>query len=197
MTLMLHTPASALPVSLQEAKLHCRIITDTSDFKPHPEDDLITTLIGSATQDAEHIMGRAVMPQKWQVTLDGFRSYSINLRRPPVTAITAFEYVDATGVVQTLAGTEYQLANASDYTALVTPAFGKEWPATRRQLEAVKIVFSCGYANAAAVPDVIKTWIKLRIGALYENRETWTVGSKIESNVHIDRLLDRHRNWSL
>lgn len=196
MPLKLHTPADALPVSVQEAKLHCRIIADMNDVDPYPEDDLIESLISAATLDAEHLMGRAVMPQKWQVTLDAFAA-SIDLQRPPVTAIESIQYVDAAGILRTLPDTEYQFVGASDYTARVVPAYGKAWPDTRSQPEAVRVVFSCGYADATSVPALIKTWIKLRIGALYENRETWTADGKIEQNEHIDYLLDRYRTCLL
>lgn len=196
MPLRIQTPADALPLKLQDAKLHCRVIADVSDVSPCPEDDLLEALIGAATLDAEHMMGRAVMQQKWQVTLDAFAP-SIDLQRPPVTAIDSIKYVDTAGVLQTLPTTDYQFVGASDYTARVVPAYGKAWPATRAQPEAVQIVFSCGYADAASVPELIKAWIKLRVGALYENREAWSVGQAIEPNDHVDRLLDRYRAWLL
>ncbi len=161
------------------------------------DDTLITSLIGSATLEAEHLMGRAVMPQKWQVTLDAFAS-SIDLQRPPVTAVDSVKYVDSvTGTLTTLSPSVYQFAGASDYAARILPAFGQVWPAARAQPEAVQIIFSTGYADAASVPEPIKSWIKLRVGALYENREAWTVGQQIERNEHVDFLLDRYRVWSL
>ncbi|ATA54578.1 hypothetical protein CKY39_16200 [Variovorax boronicumulans] len=74
MALLLHTAAAGLAVSLEEAKVHLRVIAAS-------EDTLITSLIGSATLEAEHLMGRAVMPQKWLLTLDDFTP-SVELRRP-------------------------------------------------------------------------------------------------------------------
>lgn len=213
MTLKLQAPATVPAVTLAEAKLHLRI--DTS-----AEDALLTSLVVAATQDAEHLMGRAVMPQKWQLTLDTFfdpsvfsepapltidivrgpsyvtGSTALQLARPTVTAVDTVKYIDPTGVLQTLASTEYQLAAASDYTARLLPAYGKSWPAIRPQPEAVQVVFSCGYADAASVPELVKAWIKLRVGALYENKQMWTMGKAIEPNEFLDRLLDRYRVWS-
>lgn len=207
-TLKLHTPAASAPVSLDEAKLHLRV-TDSA------EDTLISALINAATEDAEHITGRALMPQKWQVTADSFEGIvdpqwswsnpvdlqrplapALILQRPPVTAIDWVKYVDAaTGALTPLDPSQYQLAAASDYTARVLPAFGKSWPATRGQAEAVQIVFSCGYADAASVPASIKAWIKLRMGALYENREEMVVGQRLVrlDLPFVDSLLDRFR----
>jgi uncharacterized phiE125 gp8 family phage protein len=189
MTLKLQTAATVLPVTLAEAKLHLRV--DGAD-----EDALITSLIGAATLDAEHLMGRAVMPQKWQVTLDAFIN-SIDLQRPPVTAVDSVKYVNAAGALTTVDPSVYQLVGVGEYTSRVVPAYGQAWPSPRAQAEAVQIVFSTGHADAASVPESIKAWIKLRVGALYEHREAWTVGQKIERNEHVDFLLDRYRTWLL
>lgn len=187
MTLKLQTAATVLPVSLVEAKLHLRV--DGTG-----EDTLITSLIGAATLDAEHLMGRAVMPQKWQVTLAAFCN-SIDLQRPPVTGVDSVKYVNTAGVLTTIDQSVYQFVSGNDYTASVVPAYGQAWPTPRVQPEAVQIVFSSGYADAATVPEPIKAWIKLRVGALYEHREAWTVGQAIERNEHVDYLLDRYRTW--
>jgi hypothetical protein len=165
MTLKLQTAATLLPVTIQEAKLHCRKIADIADVSDTSEDALFSSLIGSATLEAEHLMGRAVMPQKWQLTLDAFES-EMALRRPPVTGVDSVTY-------------------------------GQSWPAIRCQREAVKVIFSTGYLDAASVPEPIKTWIKLRVGALYENRESWTYDKPLERNAHTDYLLDRYRTWLL
>ena len=191
MSLKLFAPRTAQPIDLAAAKLHLRV--DNS-----AEDALIDALIVAATDDAEHLMGRALLPQKWQLTLDSFASDEITLQRPTVTAVDSVKYLQASdGVLTTLANTEYTLAAASDFTARLVPAFGKSWPATRAMPEAVQVVFSCGYADAAAVPEPIKAWIKLRVGALYANREGWTAGKKLEQNPHVDYLLDRYRVWTM
>jgi len=197
MTLRLQTPATLLPVTVQEAKLHCRKIADIADVSDTSEDALFSSLIGSATLEAEHLMGRAVMPQKWQVMLDAFTN-SIDLQRPPVSAVDSVKYVDATtGTLTTVNPAVYQFVAGSDYAARVVPAYGQVWPSARAQPEAVQVIFSTGYADAASVPEPIKTWIKLRVGALYENREAWTVGQAIERNEFTDYLLDRYRTWML
>jgi uncharacterized phiE125 gp8 family phage protein len=188
MALRLHTPASALPISLAEAKNHLRV--DVAD-----DDTLIAALIGAATQSAEHIMGRAVMPQKWQLSLDGFET-SINLAMPQVVAVDSVKYMNTAGVLTTLPASVYQLANGSDYLATLVQAYGQVWPATRVQPEAVQIIFSSGYADAASVPELIKSWIKLCLGALYSNRELET-DKQTYSLGFADRLLDRYRVWSL
>lgn len=189
MALKLHTAPTDPVITVAEAKLHLRV--DGSD-----EDTLIEALIDAATLDAEHIMGRALMPQKWQLTLDAFED-SMDLQRAPVTAVDSVKYVAETdGVLTTLDPSGYQFASGSDYSARVLLAYGQTWPATREQAEAVQIVFSCGYADAASVPEPIKAWIKLRIGALYAFRES--VGSSDTRSLGFaDSLLDRYRTWAV
>lgn len=209
------TAPSAPAVTLAEARLHLRV--DVAD-----DDALITSLVAAATAEAEHLMQRAVMPQEWQLVLDSFFDESVyrppvpltvdvlrgpiysagttalNLSRPPVTGITSVKYLDATtGTLTTLAASEYVLAAASEYGALLVPAYGKSWPSTRAMADAVQVVFACGYATAALVPEPIKAWVKLRVAALYENRAAWTLGAKINRAEFMDFMLDRYRTFNL
>jgi len=186
MALKLQTAPAAPCITTAEAKGHLRVTANS-------EDALIDALVLAATQDAEHLMQRAIMPQAWLLTLDAFAS-CIKLQRPPVVAVTSVNYAAAdTGTVTLLPNTEYQLDLGSDLYARLVPVYGKTWPATRAQIAAVQILFTCGWADAAAVPAVIRQWILLRIGALYENREAWTLGKAIEQNPHLDFMLDRYR----
>lgn len=197
MPLTITTARALQPVTLAEAALHLRVDAAT-------EDALITALIVAATDDAEHLMARAVLPQTCQLTLDAFppgadaytastASNVLTLQRPPVTAIVDIKYLQASdGVLTTLSPSAYVLAAADDYSARVVPAYGTSWPATRAMPEAVRVRFTTGYADAASVPELIKAWIKLRLAALYENRQAWTEGKAIEPNRFVDRLLDRY-----
>ena len=81
MALKLITTASALAVSLVEAKAHLRV--DVAD-----DDALITAYITAATEMAEQATGRAIMPQTWQLTLDAFPS-ALALTRTPVASISS------------------------------------------------------------------------------------------------------------
>ncbi|MFZ6801932.1 head-tail connector protein [Undibacterium sp. Di24W] len=190
MSLKLYAPATLLPITLAEAKLHLRVEMSVTD-----EDALITALIGAATQSAEHIMGRAVMPQKWQLMLDGFDD-TLFLSMPPVSSVDSVKYINTAGTLTTLSPSVYQVVIGSDYTASIVQAYGQVWPAIRSQPEAVQIIFSTGYADAASVPELIKSWIKLCLGALYENRELES-GKQTYSLGFADRLLDRYKVWSL
>jgi hypothetical protein len=69
------------------------------------------------------------------------------------------------------------------------------WPAALPQIGSVKVEFVAGYGEDAAVPQGIKIWMLLRLGALYENREEVSAmrQGKIEALPYVDRLLDAYR----
>ena len=207
--LTLITAPTASPVTLAEAKGNARI-TSTA------EDALLTGMLASAVEDAEHLMGRAIMPQQWKLTLDSFAAETresaivylsaqqwrpaldavnntIFLRRPIVTSVDSIKYVDLTGTQQTLAATEYLTDLGGHLISRVTPAYNKVWPAAQQQMNAVEILFTCGWPNAGAVPEVIKAWIKQRFAALDINRAAYVAGKAVERNPYVDRLLDRWR----
>lgn len=190
MALKLITAATGLAVTLAEAKAHCRV--DTSD-----DDALITAMITAATEVAEQMTSRAIMPQTWELTLDAFPS-AFELCRVPVASITSLTYTDTTGVDQVMSGGAYSLDNYDDFgPTYVVPAYDTEWPDTRDQINAVKVRFVAGYANAAAVPEPIKSWIKLQVGAMYENRESEVTGNIVSVKLGFaDRLLDRYKVWA-
>lgn len=184
MALKLITAATALAVSLAEAKLHLRV--DAND-----EDALITAMITAATEMAEQKMTRCVMPQTWELTLDAFPS-AFELTRLPVASVTSVKYVDDGGTQQTLGSSLYTLDNANDFgPAYVVPAYATAWPASRGQANAVALRYVAGYADAASVPDGIKSWIKLQVTAMFENRSS-TDSKQTHQLGFADRLLDRH-----
>ena len=190
MALKLYTAPTTYPVTLAEAKSHCKI--DTAD-----DDALLSAIIVAATELAEAKTGRALMPQTWELTLDAFPD-AFELTRTPVQSITRLDYFDASATRQLMLSTLYALDSADDFGyAYLVPAYGGEWPATLDQINAVTVRYLAGYASAAAVPEGIKQWIKLTIAAMYDNREAETYsGSGKISTVQmgfVDRLLDRYR----
>lgn len=192
MSLRLITAPTTYPVTLAEAKLHCKI--DSTD-----DDALVTALITAATEVCEQKLGRAIMAQTWELTLDAFPDY-IELTRTPVQSITSLKYIDTAGAEQTLGSGLYAFAQDDFGFARVDPVYGGEWPTTRDQINAVALRYVAGYTNAAAVPEGIKQWIKLMISTMYENRETEAYSSRAVSTTvqmgFVDGLLDRYRVWS-
>lgn len=186
--LSIKTPATTAPVTLSEAKAQLREVGTA-------EDTLITALITAATQEAEQIMQRAVMPQQWRWVMDAFDTDGDNrISIPtPARAVASVSYVretDGTTVALTVT-TDYLADVRSEFYALVFPAYGTSWPVPRAQPGAVEIVLDVGWADAASVPQIVKNWILMRVAALFENRAAWTSGEAIFRNQFVDRLLDR------
>lgn len=190
-TSTLITAASDFPVSVDEAKSHLRV--EVAD-----DDALISTLIQSATGFAEEFLRRRLMVETWEDWLDGFADEMI-LRNSPAPSVTSIAYVDSAGITQTLDSSTYTVeapAGPNPSRTVVRLAYGQSWPATRDQANAVRVRYSAGYANAAAVPPAIRSAILLTIGHLYGNREDVVVGTIAAPLPRgADYLLRPYRLW--
>jgi uncharacterized phiE125 gp8 family phage protein len=178
------------PVTLAEAKDHM--------YVRHADDDaLISAYIAAARDDAEHRLQRALIDQTWELVLDAFPAVIV-LPMAPLSSVTSIKYIDSSGVEQTLAAANYY-ADTDAEPGEVVPAYGLSWPATRAERNAVRVRYVAGYgADGSFVPASIKQWILLRVGALYENRESAVAGQPIQAAPRdfADGLLDRHKVYA-
>jgi uncharacterized phiE125 gp8 family phage protein len=173
------TDATVEPLTLAEAKLHLRV--DGSD-----EDALITALITATRTACEYRCLRTLLQTTWELTQDSFTD-ALRLDYPRIMAVVSVKYLDTDGVQQTLAGTEY-LLDADSEPGYVVPAYGKAWPETYGQVNAVKVRYTAGYGTTAdKVPAPIKQWMLLHIGHYYKNREA--TASALEPLPYADGLL--------
>ena len=184
MSLQLVTPPAGEPVSLAEAKLHLRV--DGGD-----DDLLIGSLITAARQAAETITHRQFITARWKLVMDGFPGHAVLIHKSPLISVVAVEYLDMAGLAQTMPSSQYTVDAACE-PARVTPIFGQTWPPTLPQIGAVSVTFDAGYGVAGAVPEGIKSWIKLRVGSLYAHREEMSVltRGRIDPLPFVDGLLD-------
>jgi len=138
------TPVSAEPVSLQEARLQCKIDEDDTSH-----DAALTSLVTTAREYAQHYTGRALAPQTLEVALDAFPPFdhpSITLPLCPVTSITSIKYTDLAGTEQTLLNTKYALSPYGE-SRMLAPTYGSYWPTTQDIMNSVRIVQVCGYTT--------------------------------------------------
>ncbi len=171
LTLLDDSPNADEPLSLDEAKAHLRV-TATD------EDDLIWSLIIAAREYAENFTHRALMARTWEWRVDDFGCWQLQVPLAPLQSVSSIVYVDGQGDTQTLATTEYQV-DAASTPPRIQPAYGKTWPQTRPQLNAVTVEFVAGYGGAGDVPQQIKQALLLIIAELYERRESAIVGAPI------------------
>ena len=184
------TPPSGDIVSLAEAKAHLRV--DAAD-----EDAVITDAMAAAMEslDGPSGLGRALLTQKWRLSLDAWESPWIELLLGPVQSIDQITYVDPTGTAQTLDPATYVLDSDSTPARLL-PAPNVCWPALRCQVNAVKIGFTCGYGAPTDVPRRIKSALKLLIADLYTNRDGTVIDASrvtVVDNPAFERLLRPYR----
>jgi len=166
------------------------------------EDHLIESMIKAADLQAENYMKRALLPQTWQIKIDDFpgSTYEIVLARPPLSSsssnVTITYVVDSTaGTSTTFPSTSYVVDYFSEPGRLY-PSYESEWPTARGDRHSVTITYICGYENQAAIPEDIKTWVKLRVASMFENRESFTIGSgnflTEQPRSFVDGLLDQY-----
>jgi uncharacterized phiE125 gp8 family phage protein len=174
-------------LTLAQLKDHLRVDGTESD-------DYLTTLISVVRQQAEDRTERTLMPSTWTLRLPAFPSANggtVELLRPPLVGVSSVQYLDAAGAQQLVGPGTYWLDTFGEPGAIM-PLAGS-WPATAEHPQAVTIVYTAGYASAAAVPAPIKQWMLLFAGDLYENRAATNIGNIVSELKFADALLAPYR----
>ena len=161
------------------------------------DDAVISLLIVAVRQYCEQATANSLVTQKWSYVADRFFGECTNaiyLEKTPIQSIDSVTYLDLSGATQTMPATDYAV-DLTGTLARITPRFGKVWPITLPQIGAVAVNFTAGYGAPADVPEGLKSWMKLRIGSLYENREDVLTGARVTVTEmpFIDSLLDPYR----
>lgn len=116
---------------------------------------------------------------------------SIRVPKPPLVSVSSITYVDASGVTQTLATSQY-LVDTAQQLGRITPSYGNIWPIIRQQLGAVAVTFVAGYGadgTASTFPAAIKLAMYTHIAGAYYARE----GIEPSTLEAVDRILDEIR----
>lgn len=182
--LTLITAPTVEPVTTIEARLQLRI--DSVDPQVDAE---LARMITSARTSVERRTRRALLTQTWELQLDEFPTYKIELPRPPLLTVTSVTYRDTAGAWQTLAAASYVVTAPAGPTAergTVTLAKNYTWPSTYGDINSVKVRYTAGYgAAASSVPGDIRSAVLLSISDLYEGR----VSTNAINASTIDALL--------
>jgi uncharacterized phiE125 gp8 family phage protein len=137
----------AEPVSLTEAKAHCRV--DSSD-----EDSLLSALIDSARGHVESAAGRSMLTRIMRTKFD--RWYCEIGLSAPLRKVIAVTYLDSAGALQTLASSAY-VVDQSVLQGAITRAHAATWPVTFRHPAAVAVDYVAGYATPFTVNSTTNT----------------------------------------
>lgn len=194
MALKLVIPPIIEPVSLEEAKLHCRVETDA-------DDSIIEGWIKTAREYCEKFQNRAYCQQTWELWLDDFPKVGqLQIPRPPLILVDSIKYYDVDDVEYDFDPTEY-FVDTKNEPGWVALNYGSTWPSeTLRPANGVCITFTAGYEpgeydDAENVPSDVKSAIKLLIGHWYENREATGAANIKDIPKGVDALLWMDRNF--
>lgn len=184
---LLEAPAAA-PVLLAEVKAQLRI--------EHPDDDLmIDRLIKTAVAytDAKGALGHAMITQKWGQWVNSVPPQYVRLAMGPLIEVTAVQYYDIDGALQTDTLSNYEITG-TDFTTLIGPNSGFNWPVTQDRADAIRIEYTAGYgATSASVPETLRHAMMLLIGHWYDNRENTMMDELSNIPYGFDMLVDMHR----
>lgn len=198
--LRLEAPAE-YPISVAEVR-------ETQRIDEGESETAINRLIAAATRIVENKTQRALVSQKWEFIIDSFpgsssshcvydnvylkrQSNVISIPMPPLISIEYVKYVDVNGTLQTLSPSDYAV-NISSFLGEVYPAYGKAWPATRTQPQAVRIGFTAGYGAAEDVEPDLALAVSLMVGHYYENREAVSDRQSYELTMGVEEILSSY-----
>lgn len=173
------------PVSLTEAKAHCRV--------DHAADDpLISALIAGAREYVEGRLDATLITSTLAARYDNFPAWELILPRPPMLqGNVTVSYIDAGG--QTVTMTSSAGGFRVDYHVTpgrIYPNYLGAWPPTRGDENSVTVQWTAGYGpSGLSVPQTIRHGILLLVGHWYANREAVTAGQAVEVPLTFETLM--------
>lgn len=165
---------------MSKVRHHCRIDDDLSG-----EDDYLKVLVRAVVGLAEAELSRPLLCQQWEKLID-LPADQLTLK-PDVVSVESVSLVLDDGSEIPLPSSGYRLVLQRRLVMVgAIPA----------NAVAMRCVFTCGAFDAPdQVPDSIRHWVLLNVGALYENRETVVTGAVVSPLPRsiTDGLLDEWR----
>jgi uncharacterized phiE125 gp8 family phage protein len=155
------------PVTLAEAKSHCRVDTSV-------DDTLIVGYIATARELVEDYLDRSLVTQQYVMRLDAFPT-EIELPRPPMvasgtaTAVSITFTTGDTGGTATLSTTQYRVDRDAT-PGVIRNLYGGSWPSHLLDQNSVTVTWWAGYGDATSVPQRVKSAMLMTILELYDKR---------------------------
>ena len=175
------------PVTLAEAKAHCRV--DSAD-----DDTLITSLIKAAVShvDAQGELGRAMITQTW-AQYETQSPGRPRLEVGPFQSLVSVQYFDDTGALLTATLDHFETRLHGDYV-ICKPKEDREWPTADTRQDAIKITYIAGYGGAPDdVPQGIRHAILMLVAHWYEHREAISDVRFATVPLAVDALIGNER----
>lgn len=190
--LKLITPPPFEPLTLAEVKQYFRVDHDD-------EDAAIARCFSSAVGYADGpdgFLGRALVDQTWELTLDAFPIREIRIPLPPLIEVVNVFYDDAGGLQQILDPADYSVDAVSEPGWIVPVG---SWPTTFDGINAVRIRYRAGYVDASMSPAVgevpadIEQALLLYAISTFDNRSLSVAGRETAIPWSAEQLLRRRR----
>lgn len=188
------TQPAVEPVTLAEAKAHCRI--DTS-----ADDAYVASLIAAAREWCEQYLDRTLVYTQWVMRFDKFPpdgTQDIELPRPPMaTAGTAtavaLTFTYENGTTATYSTASYRVDRDSTPGA-VKALYGQTWPPHLQDDNAISVTWWAGYGSSgSSVPAAIRHAMLMLVGMWYERRMAADSMSGNEIPFGVKSLLDSQK----
>lgn len=176
--------SSDLPVTLEEAKAHLRVLN--SDL-----DEEIAALLEAATEYCETVVGRSLrVSHTLTQSYDGWPCGLVRFDRHPVTAVSHVKYYDADDVLTTVDSSNYRLHLSSEAAAVLEFDLDFTRPTLSVREDAVIVTYTAGYASLDDVPARAKAAVKLKLAELFGNLEERQVSANEKSIAALLGTLD-------
>ena len=186
-SLSILTEPAVEPVTLSEAKAHCRVDTTADDY-------LITAYIRAAREWVSAYMDETLVHTRYVMKLDSFPT-EIELPRPPMatsgtaTAVT-ITYTLENQTTATLATSEYRVDRES-VPGVIRTLYNGSWPSHLLDYGAVTVTWWGGFsADGSKVEQRVKNAILWLVGYWYERRMAADGINLTEIPFGVKALLD-------
>lgn len=175
-----------------------RQVVDISLLKQHlliqptlHTDFLLQQYARSAQQLFEHLTGWVCVATPFRANYAAPRCRTVPLPRQPVSEITLVQYRQADDTFADLDDGDYHLER-SDSPGTHSFLVIDNLPHWRYGNPTLKVEFVAGYADPAAVPELIKQDILLMTADMHENRTSQVIGQTVNDLPIGWKLLVNH-----
>jgi uncharacterized phiE125 gp8 family phage protein len=185
------TSSGAEPVSVDEARLACRVDDEVMDLD-------LSLSISSAREQAEHITGRTYREQQLRHEMDVWPLAAAQLSAWPVSALAITYRSAAAPTVWTTLPTSVYAWGEMFPGVVVALKSGQSWPdlADDDAGARVRIELTAGPSSPATVPGCVRRFILATVAAWFDQPSALRVGQTITINPLHERLLDGEKLWA-
>lgn len=171
MRLSLNTAPSVEPCTLAEVRAWLRLPDSVTTDDTMIED----ILIPAARRACEGWMNRKIISQKWLISLDSQPS-RIELPYGYVTEVDSVKTIDDDGTTETTESASTCYHAVTGEQAQIFLRNGATWTTTTRAYDVMRIIYTVGWANAAAAPPELKQAVIATAAYWYEHPDAMPDG---------------------